>query len=213
MAARPIGWGELVLVEHALPVVELALPARSGRDVLHVLEEPQRLRVRARDRAEDRPLLLADPGQVLRIGGQKQRLRARLAARHLLHHEERPLEPARVLLEPERLGDGHLAPGERPVGLVLDGPLGLDQAAGGVATQDQAPLSCLSRRIGDDAHPIGLARGAAVDALDLVHPDSPGVGHPVLEVASEVAGERCEGVHEAESRTARPARQRAGTPR
>ena len=180
---------ELVLVDHALPVVELVAPARVEGPLLQHLGQAEGLGVGAVDLAEDRPLALADPLEVRGVGRREERLGARLAAAHLLHHEEGTLEPARVLLEPERGGHGHRSAVEGGIGRELDGALGLDQAARRIAAQDQ-PVLLFARAAPAAQHqPIGLPRGAAVDAHEPFDAHVAGLGPAVGGVGGEACGE------------------------
>jgi hypothetical protein len=104
---------------------------------------------------------------------------------NLLHDEEGPVEPGGVLLEPERLRDRDLALVKREVGVELVGAVGVDQASGRVAPQDQP--AHLLRPVGGvaRAQAVRLARRAPVDPLDLLDLDVAGLGHPMRQVARD----------------------------
>jgi hypothetical protein len=196
VAAQPAQCGardrlqrERVLVDHALPVLELAAPALAGRCWAERLPEPEPRRLGSMQRAEDAPLLLADllaPGEER---SAEERLRARLAAPDLLHHEEGALEPALVGLEPQHFRHRYRAAAEGAQGLELAGAVGLDQAPDRVAAQDQPALDGLAVAKARESQPPGLARGAAVDAGEPVDADLLRAGPAPGDVGGEAFGQ------------------------
>jgi hypothetical protein len=136
------------------------------------------------------PLLARQLVGVPRVGGRDDQLRARLEPAELLHDEERVVEPARVLFEPQRLGHRHRAAVEGAVGAELDRALGLDQAAGRIAAQDQPPRHLLVAGAVGQPEAVGLARGAAEDALEPADAHVLGLRHPVRRVGGQPLLER-----------------------
>ena len=156
--------GELVLVDHPLPIVELAPPATLERGCLELRREIRG--IATRDLAEDPPLLLADGLDMVDVGRLREQPPVRNGVDDLLHDEKRPVEPARVRLEEERARDGHPRAVKRLIRVILGRAVGLDETGRWVTSQDQSLLAFPAAFDGTHGHAIRLARRAAVDALE-----------------------------------------------
>jgi hypothetical protein len=181
---------QLVGVDHAFPVVELALPARVERRRRHSLRQAVGARVGRGNVAEDTPELFADPAGLRAIGILGE-WRGGLAAGDLLHDEERALEPSWVHFEPERFGHRHGRAVESAVREKLEVPLGLDQAVDRVPSQNQAPRArcAVLGPARDEA--VGFAGCTAVDAGHVVHRHAGNVRHPVCDVGRKSRRDVC----------------------
>ena len=176
MPAQPTNAGagdrlrlELVGVDHALPVVELAPPAGVRRRHLTALGGRQALDRRARDVGEN---LVHAPRQSIAMrckAGLEQRLELGFAAVDAFHDEERALEPCRVGLEKQRPRHRHRRVGEGAVEVELDAAVGVDQAGLRVAPDDEALFALLAAALEPaQVDRPGLARGAAGNAKERV---------------------------------------------
>ena len=58
----------------------------------------------------------------------------------------------------------------------LDAPVRVDEAARRIAPQDEAPLALAGALAPAGSKPVGLARGAAMDARQVIDDDVAGVG-------------------------------------
>jgi hypothetical protein len=180
MAAQPADRGaddglrvQLVGVDDAGPVVELAPPAGVQGRRLADLGDRQRRGVGAGDAAQRAEEVRAKRGRVRRVGVGRERA-GRRAALDPRHDEERPLQLRALVLEDQRLRRGDAAAMERLQRQELAAPVGLDQAAGRIAPQDQRPPRAAD--LGVEA--VGLAARPAGDARQRLDDDrlAPGAG-------------------------------------
>ena len=119
------------------------------------------------DPAEDREHALADGSglSTIGIGGED---RGGMDAGYLTHDEGGRAE--RCGVDVERLRHRHVGAVERLQRAIFDRAFGLDQAGGRVAAKDEATALAVG---GDGVEAIGLARCAAVEALQPLDRDRP----------------------------------------
>ena len=151
-------------------------------------------RIAASDAAGNGKQVAADGRSVFAVGFESHH-RRHLAAVDPAHDEERPLQRAALGFQRQRLRHRHDAV-ERPVGQKFGPPVGVDQAADGIAAQDHAFDLAADLRI----EAIGLAAGAAGNPGEIAHRDflAPLPAEISLQLLVErVAGSRR--VHDAKS--------------
>ena len=178
--------GVAVVVDDALPVVQLAAPAfvelrrlAEGGELRLAPVEPCQLAVHL-----DEPP--PEPIQVVDVRLLIERLWRRLAPVDALGHEEDAAEPFARPLEPQRLRDGEIRVlAERAIDLVFDVAAVGEQRPVGVQPENQAPPPLLPALAPDGVQRPCLAGDAAENAERILYPQLLRLRDHGLQVACE----------------------------